>query len=92
MPFDLNASMAAWQVTSQKMGRGWWHICLCSVISFIAVWFVVKAAGATDTQLLCAIIATATVALLMMIGWVGMVLAYGLGAVAVMIKHTADQT
>ena len=89
MSYDLNESMSAWGAVSKRWERGWRRLCLFSLGSFVVVWFVVKQGGATDTQLLAAIIATATLMLLVMIGWIGMILGLGLGTLGVIVENSA---
>ena len=63
---------------------------LFTIVAFVIVWLVAKkGVDATDIQLLSAIVAVATVALLVGVGWVGYILGLFLGYVGIKIEKLA---
>ncbi len=63
---------------------------LFTIVAFFIVWLAAKkGVDATDTQLLCAIVSVATIALLLTIGWGGYIVGLCLGSIRINIEKLA---
>ena len=63
---------------------------LFTIVAFVIVWLVAKkGVDATDIQLLCAIVAVATIALLVAIVWVGYIVGLTVGSLGIKTEKLA---
>ena len=87
---DLHTEFSEWDEARKKWEKNLRIIYWFTIVAFFIVWLVAKkGVDATDTQLLCAIVSVATIALLTVIGWGGYIVACVLGNVGMKIEKLA---